>query len=401
MGQYFQLIAPQAEMALSWCGKLGEILTEGSAKELVRLLAVPVRPQYDSPQSSLVGSNNIICKEKRGAKRSRDDSNVHAGSPRCRKQIKVQDRDEETTSSAVIGLSDLSVELHRLIFSFMGNIGDVVALSITSQYYLSIGREYLEDYYTSQLGLWAGTNIVCVGDYVEPNDYPPGLFSNQRLEILRRMTIGPSEDCSDSDYEEAQNRPFTLFDFTNSNMSTLIGTPSNSYDISHSVMVSCLHRHITGDPGYDYIRRYNDMLEKSETHFPTNQQWILRNLTTRQIVRSEAIALSPEYISGPDIEVLGFGEVVMSRICWSTDSSVSMNDQTNISRGVWAGHRFDITTLSRHKDETRGEEWSDASEEVAKEIASIWEGEYGSNWREIICKEASRGYRNPATDWVI
>ncbi|KAK0709012.1 hypothetical protein B0T26DRAFT_390425, partial [Lasiosphaeria miniovina] len=34
------------------------------------------------------------------------------------------------------------------------------------------------------------------------------------------------------------------------------------------------------------------------------------------------------------------------------DSSTSMSDTANISRGIWAGHRLDITTLARHRDET-------------------------------------------------
>ncbi|AEO54560.1 hypothetical protein MYCTH_2297246 [Thermothelomyces thermophilus ATCC 42464] len=62
-----------------------------------------------------------------------------------------------------------------------------------------------------------------------------------------------------------------------------------------------------------------------------------------------------------------------------------MHDTSNISRGVWAGHCFDITTWARHADETRGAEWKDVSEEVASEIAGIWEAEYGPDWRETVC----------------
>jgi hypothetical protein len=45
MGQTFYLVAPRAKKTLAWGGKLGEPLFDGSAMELVRLLAVPVRPQ--------------------------------------------------------------------------------------------------------------------------------------------------------------------------------------------------------------------------------------------------------------------------------------------------------------------------------------------------------------------
>ncbi|KAH6973831.1 hypothetical protein BKA56DRAFT_620029 [Ilyonectria sp. MPI-CAGE-AT-0026] len=99
----------------------------------------------------------------------------------------------------------------------------------------------------------------------------------------------------------------------------------------------------------------SEMLAKEKTSFPEYQPWILRNLTTKEFVRLEAIALKPELIHGPKIDVLGFGEIVMSRICWPTSSSASKGDTTNISKGVWAGHCFDITTLARREGETNEE----------------------------------------------
>lgn len=113
-------------------------------------------------------------------------------------------------------------------------------------------------------------------------------------------------------------------------------------------------------------------------------------MTTNEIVRADAIALKPELIHGPNIDHLGFGEVVLSRICWSTSNSVSMADTTNISRGVWAGHRFDITTIKRHESEAKGIEWRDVSDEVAREITEIWEANYGTDWREAIQQGLSR-----------
>ena len=120
--------------------------------------------------------------------------------------------------------------------------------------------------------------------------------------------------------------------------------------------------------------------------YPEDVPWILRNLTTREYVRSDAIALKPEYIHGPEIKFLGFGEVVLSRICWSSDSSISMAYNGNIHRGVWAGHCFDITTRARHEQDVK-EEWKDVSEEISSEIASIWESEYGRDWRRIVTGE--------------
>lgn len=119
--------------------------------------------------------------------------------------------------------------------------------------------------------------------------------------------------------------------------------------------------------------------------YPKDQPWILRNLTTQEDVRSEAIADKPEYIHGPSIEVLSFGEVVWSRICWSTETDCSMDYIDNIHHGVRAKHRFDITTLDRHKQGSlEGIEWKDVSEEVGNGVEKIWHREFGSNWRDII-----------------
>ncbi|KAI0535068.1 hypothetical protein GGR58DRAFT_519680 [Xylaria digitata] len=376
----FHLAAPWAKLALSWSGKLGEILFDGSAETLITevhisattlvgLLAVPVQPQHQSSRNSPVNSNNTVCGENRGAKRTRDNNDVHTESSRPRKQIKVHDRNEKIVSNAIITLSSLPLELHRLIFSFIEDIIDIISFGITNRYFLSIGRECLEDYYISYFGQWAGTNIVCVGDC---------------LEVLRHKTIGTPFDWNYPN-EAIQYLPFTLRDYTYPQVSTIMGRPEYVLGIACFLMGSCTRRRISRDPAYRYIERR--FIVKNETYFPTDQQWILRNPTTKQIMHSNAIALSPDDISGPDIRNLGFGEVVMSRICWSTDPSTSMNnDTTNITRGAWAGHCFDITTLSRHEAETRGEEWTDVSDEVAREIASIWEGEYGANWREIISK---------------
>ena len=70
---------------------------------------------------------------------------------------------------------------------------------------------------------------------------------------------------------------------------------------------------------------------------------ILRNLTKHVYASGDALqALADERLHGCDPE--DFGEVVMTLICWSSDPSCSMPSENNITRGIWAGHRFDITT---------------------------------------------------------
>ncbi|KAI8945081.1 hypothetical protein F4801DRAFT_584775 [Xylaria longipes] len=180
-----------------------------------------------------------------------------------------------------------------------------------------------------------------------------------------------------SDGEEARNAVVTI-----------LSLPTELHRLIFSSiddMVDVVSLGINKDPAFKCIRSQLECTKN--TYFPQDQQWILRNLTTKQIVRSAAIALSPDDIHGPSIDILGFGDAVMSRIFWSTDSYGGMEyDPTNLTRGTWAGYCFDTTTLSRHEAETCEAEWSDASK-VRRDIASIWGCRYGPNWRDVIRKE--------------
>ncbi|KAH6977654.1 hypothetical protein EDB80DRAFT_757397 [Ilyonectria destructans] len=381
MVQKFRLGAPRAEMALPRGRKLGHLLFDGSAEVLVGLLAVPVRPQISPsiPAESRNGrcatqtaSGDSLQEIQMGGQAKRKvDGEVLAGSPRHHKRAKTQGGNDALT------FSDLPPEVHQLVFDHIEFIEDVICLGLASQYFWTFARDHIHAYYMSFLGRWAGKNIVCVGEDVKPGDYPPGLFSVEELDTLQQTTTNV---LVDDDYIEyvVCNQPFTLYHFalpSVSNMEKVVDLGAESLRIySH-----CRDRAKHQDPAFQ--ARRSEILVTKSTYMPQDQPWILRNLTTKEFVRSEDIALKPRYIHGPNIDVLGFGEVVLSRICWSTSSSVGMNDTTNISRGLWAGHRFDITTLARHEDDTNGTGWSDVSDGVAREIADIWESEYGADLR--------------------
>ena len=266
--------------------------------------------------------------------------------------------------------SSLETELHDLIFEEL-EIKDVLSLSLTNRYFWSIGRRHIQTYFMSFLGPWAGESIICVGDYVEARDHPPGLFTEDERSELQQLL-------------DEEGQPTGFLDYTH-----------EYTEINVKLPITLLRQLVSKDCFKHYCQMSNsDKSEIMQTVDPEFSQfyaedvpWILRNLTTQEYVRSDVIALKPEHIHGPNIEFLGFGEVVLSRICWSSDPSVNMAYNGNIHRGVWAGHRFDITTRARHEQDAK-EEWKDVSEEVAREIASIWESEYGGDWRRIIMGEA-------------
>ncbi|KAI1272728.1 hypothetical protein F5Y07DRAFT_378972 [Xylaria sp. FL0933] len=351
MAQTFRLMAPREKLAYPLSENLEDTLFGYTPGELVNGLAVPVprRLLHFSPKQSPVPATNPLCDENGVAKR----------------------------------LSSLPTELHLLIFSFIEDPFDLVSFGITSQYFLPIACEFVERYYMSFWGNWAGKNVVCVGYKVKQDDYPPGLISTEELEALHHKTSDIPGNLLDPNNSKiiVPEAPLTLHHFILPTISTTENPGRlEATALSLNLLQGCKERGIFEDPAFRYISPQLNL--DKDTYFPTDQQWILRNLTTKEIVYPDAIALSPKCIRGPHMSMLGFGQVVMSRILWSTSGSVRLSGAKDICRGKWAGHCFDITTLSRHEAETSEEEWTDISDEVAREIGSIWEGEYGSNWRE-------------------
>ncbi|KAI0098950.1 hypothetical protein F4776DRAFT_676583 [Hypoxylon sp. NC0597] len=419
MDQVFELMAPRDRRALHMGTKFETLLFYTWPSEVVKLFVVPVLPKY--PSSTSNATSSTLAQSRRDVKtfqtvtgrlpqqtsargsekrKTSDETALHF--TRHQKRARVIDRKSNDKSGAndPITIFSLPPELHHLIFSHTENIDDVVCLAVTNRHFWEVGREHIDKYFASFFGQWAGKNIVCAGKNVQPGDYPPELFSAQEIAHLGRkkfnvpvakvpitdnfFDITEGEDNS-SDETPDLPFPFTLHHFGLRSVSKWqpiwMDIERNARDIyrrcQHRNAIYCLKK----DQGLLLKRSAIEVKESS--YFPENERWILRNLTTKEFVRSESIALNPEFIHGPRISVRGFGEVVMSRIFWTTSPTVKVGEAENIFRGVWAGHRFDITTASRHEEQTKRETWSDVGVEVAKEIESIWAWKFGPGWSEM------------------
>ncbi|EFR04473.1 hypothetical protein MGYG_07481 [Nannizzia gypsea CBS 118893] len=89
--------------------------------------------------------------------------------------------------------------------------------------------------------------------------------------------------------------------------------------------------------------------------YPTDQEWVLRNLAPREFLRPTAAALDKAYIHGPFIDAISFG-----------------------CNAVWAGDCLDIVPIT-YLDE--GGPWKDIGDQVAQDIERIWKRKFGENWR--------------------
>ncbi|KAI2781686.1 hypothetical protein F4815DRAFT_498394 [Daldinia loculata] len=211
--------------------------------------------------------------------------------------------------------------------------------------------------------------IVCVGDLVKANDYPPGLFSDAEIlsfdqpEIRRALDLG-------SFFSNDEPKPVTLYDFSVFVMGChqRLGTIWKGTEETE-LLIRCINSFadhslvFNGPPKHDFKNF------KEHCFYPRDQPWVLRNLTTKEFASHT---------------------VILSRICWSSVPNADIGGSTEITRGVWAGHCFDITQLSKHIEMTQGETWIDVSSEVMDDISRIWERKYGPDWQERIIENIER-----------
>ncbi|KAI0846763.1 hypothetical protein F5Y00DRAFT_136833 [Daldinia vernicosa] len=353
MRQMFCLVAPHARKFYHFRPGLEQLFFEhNSIENLVYLLAVPLK-SYQRIFSSSVYTSQYT-----------------------------------KTNDSPMGILCLPREIQLKIFAELGT-RDCTALGLTNAYLWGLALPVLHDKWAARLGAWAGEKIVCVGELVEPGDYPPGLFSDAEIlsfdepEIRSVLNIDP--------FFGYRPRSVTLYDFG----SHVIGREQELGTIwkgmkRDRLLLKCInsvadHDIVWKGPGKHDFKNFEE-----HCFYPRDQPWVLRNLTTKEFVRSEALALKPEFIQGPRVQGIGFSHAILSRICWSSAPDIDMGDPTRITRGVWAGHCFDITQLSKHIELTQGETWIDVSSEVMDDISRIWERKYGSDWQERVIENTER-----------
>ncbi|KAJ5116656.1 hypothetical protein N7456_001004 [Penicillium angulare] len=369
MDQFWRVIAPERKEVTGCLGELVEALLSGSASNLVPLLAVPLHTHSESLEV-LPGENIEDEKEEYCTRRTRKSclSSTHltkiARIEKHDSDVIIANAHDERTKS----FHSLPSKLHFAIFNLLDDIQDILCLSLASRYFWAIGLTQIEDHIVMSSAPWAGERIMCVSDRIDPRDYPPGLLSPTEKEDLAEL-----------------NRVHNLNTMSINHTWKKVGETSLSqklqewfrkYEAQHPMREADRTEILTG------LRP--EMLD----FYPRDQPWILRNLTTNEYVRGEAIALKDAFIHGPHIDVIGFSEVLLSRISWSSQPVMTGHGR-NLSHGKWAGHRFDITPLANLHSCGGISAWDDVSNELLRELDIIVTSQKGDDWRE----QLSQRYR--------
>jgi hypothetical protein len=299
-------------------------------------------------------------------------------------------------------LLNLPTELQDEIISHL-DIGTVFCLATCSQSLFYLCRTRILSLLKSQCGQLAGTSLICIGHYLELDDFPPGMTWQSAMEpkmaALRKQLDDDGEDGRGSLYDVADHF-------------SVLAQPSGSFVTKSmsAAQLSAFRISITKLPRTNQ-KDLNLLLDFDHRRFyPNSPDWILRNLTTKEYVPRSVVAFH-ENDTGPfAARGVGLGDALLTRICWSSDPSCALRAAWSMdpavvqrawdmTRGAWAGHRFDITLL----DAVEGKEehgWTDVSQSVVEELSGVWEGDYGAGWRLRYTGEKSAADNEPFTPAV-
>lgn len=382
MGEWFRIVAPQVKRELCWKVGLRELFFyENRVRELVPLLIVPIEPKKQSLKRAAAPS---------AAPANLQSGRINASTPQSIAVATPKRVDSVSASSSRRAtFSTLPFEIYSLIFNHLDELADVTCVGLATPYLWGITQRIIYKRYKAMIGQWAGEKIVWVGEDLVDGDYPPDLFSAEEVEtLIKEVQVWDRK-------RHPEDRTLSL---TSINLNYLPATFDEGVWIATEagkVYDKCLGRCERSRSAVLQAR-----LREIRTNYPDftarDQDWILRNLTTKEFVTAEGIALDEDFIDGPFIFGIGFGDVILARALWTSRGTSVLRYGRQIGRGIWAGHQFDITTRSRHDEATKDEEWRDVSKEVACEIAGIWESQFGPNW--MVAGEFYRRFADDSRD---
>ncbi|KAG5650338.1 hypothetical protein H0H81_012572 [Sphagnurus paluster] len=115
---------------------------------------------------------------------------------------------------------------------------------------------------------------------------------------------------------------------------------------------------------WEKVPQWPSSLPDDAEVFAHDKVWVVRNLSKRVYVRSDAFGTAAEHMRGPEaMKGRSLADVILSGIHWSTHG-----DRGGFGWGKWVGDRFDICVGDVVKSE---EGWEDVSQAIAK-VRAMW-----------------------------
>ncbi|EDN05202.1 predicted protein [Histoplasma mississippiense (nom. inval.)] len=266
-----------------------------------------------------------------------------------------------TTESGSI-LVQLPTEIHYHILDFL-DLEDVFLLGLSCRRLWTLVRPLIAKHFSGYLGVWAGIPVICVGDSIEHSgntQYPDGMLSPDELKELdeglefEELEIELGGELA----EELADKPVSLYQMADARYTSITTVTTRFPHDLFGLALGLRYGHPTP---VDIVQVAHP---EPQSYYPCNQK----------------------HIQGPFIDILGYGEVILYKTCWST-SDYSLIRGKEMHRGVWAGHALDIVPTSHLSGDIS---WKDISDKIAQEISEIWGEVYGENWKTDLVTERRR-----------
>jgi hypothetical protein len=229
-------------------------------------------------------------------------------------------------------------EILVMVFSWVDDLADAVSLCLVDGRFFELGHKTIVRLQKRASGSWAGDRIICLGDNCQENELPENI---QEIINKDREELCPQEN---TEYE-------SVYELISQHYLRTDGGQDFYGPLDFSRLLE------------DYVP-FLKLLTAKRDRVLRNPS-VLCNLTKKVYVRTQAL-------DALDLEGrIGLKQALLSRVCWSSDDSLSMCTSVKIHQGAWAGDRFEVMAMSRFAARS-DPEWKDVSEEVANEIEKIW-----------------------------
>lgn len=269
-------------------------------------------------------------------------------------------------------LLQLPVELINMIFDNLNILQTMIYLCLVHEYLGAVGERHVYDISIQLMAPWAGHRIICVGDYARDNDYPSAVRPYVQGWRHEKGTAQAKDTSLDSDSEQYESGFYSHMRWTYRRVYDKDDVPF----IVKSKIIHPIKNELTPADEAKCTALLAGL--RAMDKYPTTRSSVLANLSKREFVRGNAVddldkrRQPSELPMGWKHNGISLAQAMLSQICWSSDHSCALGtDCDRLTRGPWAGDRFEITThevLMQNKDV----EWRDVSDEVCKWLEKLW-----------------------------
>ena len=244
-----------------------------------------------------------------------------------------------------LGRLQLAIELIYMIFREIDNVYDAIMLGLTHDTLMVIGWEHIRALLVRDSAPWAGSRIICAGSWGD--DFPEDVISEKEEEEWYRLYLKMGR------WPEDSNNLYRIFNWLLEEEDSLEDTGE---DYQRLMRLSEEER-----------RLFRTITKKKRYQWENG--WVLVNQTKKEYVTSKAASRILPSMEATDARC--FGQLIVSRICWSSCESTALQFTGDVHRGVWAGHRFVIVTMDVFEAMPSAQGWRDVSVEAAKWLREI------------------------------